>query len=53
MKALTRTEPPIAIQILQRQKRGRVKQNNGKITKSEEKLLKTEYSDKSPVLIGL
>ena len=31
----------------------RVKQNNGKITKIEEKLLKTKYSDKGPVLIGL
>ena len=47
-KALTRTERPITIQILQRQKRRRRKQNNGKITKIEEKLLKTKYSNKGP-----
>ena len=34
---------PITIQILQSQKRRRRKQNNGKITKIEEKLLKTKY----------
>ena len=32
-KALTRTERPITIQILQRQKRRKRKQNNGKITR--------------------
>ena len=42
----------ITIQILQRLKRRRRKQNNGKITKIEEKLLKTKYSDKGPVLFG-
>ena len=51
-KALTRTERPITIQILQRQKRRRRKQNNGKITKIEEKLLKTKYSDKGLALFG-
>ena len=51
-KALTHTERPITIQILQRQKRRRRKQNNGKITKTEEKLLKTKYSDKGPALFG-
>ena len=51
-KALTHTERPITIQILQRQKRRRRKQNNGKITKIEEKLLKTKYSDKGPALFG-
>ena len=51
-KALTRKECPIRIQILQRQKRRRRKQNNGKITKIEEKLLKTKYSDKGPALFG-
>ena len=44
-KALTHTKRPITIQILQRQKRRRRKRNNGKITKIEEKLLKTKYSD--------
>ena len=43
---------PQTIQILQRQKRRRRKQNNGKITKIEEKLLKTKYSDKGPALFG-
>ena len=42
----------ITIQILQCLKRRRRKQNNGKITKIEEKLLKTKYSDKVPVLFG-
>ena len=51
-KAPTHTERPITIQILQRQKRRRRKQNNGKITKIEEKLLKTKYSDKGPALFG-
>ena len=51
-KALTHTERPITIQILQCQKRRRRKQNNGKITKIEEKLLKTKYSDKCPALFG-
>ena len=51
-KALTHTERPITIQILQPQKRRRRKQNNGKITKIEEKLLKTKYSDKGPALMG-
>ena len=51
-KALTHTERPITIQILQRQKRRRRKQINGKITKIEEKLLKTKYSDKGPALFG-
>ena len=50
-KALTRTERPIMIQILQRQKRRRRKQNNGKITKIEEKLLKTKCSDEGPIVI--
>ena len=45
-------ERPITIQILQRQKRRRRKQNNWKITKVEEKLLKTKYSDKGPALFG-
>ena len=36
-KALTSTERPITIQILQRQNRRRRKQNNGKITKIEKK----------------
>ena len=47
-KALTRTERPITIQILQRQKRRRRKRNNGKTTKIKEKLLKTKNSDKGP-----
>ena len=51
-KALTHTERPITIQILQRQKRRRRKQNNGKITKIEEKLLKTKYSDKGSALFS-
>ena len=51
-KALTHTVRPILIQILQRQKRRRRKQNNGKITKIEEKMLKTKYSDKGPALFG-
>ena len=51
-KALTRTKRPITIQILQRQKRQRRKQSNGKITKIEEKLLKTKYSEKGPALFG-
>ena len=51
-KALTLTERPITIQILQRQKRQRRKQNNGKVTKIEEKLLKTKSSDKGPALFG-
>ena len=51
-KALTHTERPITIQILQRQKRRRRKQNNRKITKIEEKLLKAKYSDKGPALFG-
>ena len=40
------------LSALQRQKRRRRKQNNGKITKIEEKLLKTKYSDKGPALFG-
>ena len=51
-KALTRTERPITIQILQRQKRRRRKQNNDKITKIEEKLLQTKYSDTDAALFG-
>ena len=51
-KALTNTERPITVQILQRQKKRRRKQNNGKITKIEEKLLKIKYSDKGPALFG-
>ena len=51
-KALTPTERPITIQIHQRQKRRRRKQNNGKTTKIEEKLLRTKYSDKGPALFG-
>ena len=51
-KALTRTERPMTIQIVQLQKRRRRKQNNGKITKIEEKMLKTKYSDKVPALFG-
>ena len=51
-KAPTRTECPIKIQILQRQKRWRQKQNKGKVTKIEEKLLKTNYSDKKFALFG-
>ena len=38
-KALTRTKRPITIQILQRQKRRRRKQNNGKVTKIEKKIV--------------
>ena len=44
-KALTRTDCPKRIKILQRQKRQRRKRHNGKITKIEEQLLKTKYSD--------
>ena len=51
-KALTRTERSITIQILHCQKIRRQKQNNGKITKIEEKLLKTKYNDKGPALFG-
>ena len=51
-KALTRTKRPITIQILQRQKIQRRKQSNGKITKIEEKLLKTKYSEKGRALFG-
>ena len=51
-KAPTHTERPITIQLLQRRKRRRRKQKNGKITKIEEKLLKTKYGDKGPALFG-
>ena len=43
---------PITIQILQCQKRRKGKQNNGKINKIEEKMLKTKYSDKGAALFG-
>ena len=51
-KALTCTERPITIQFLHCQKRRRRKRINGKITKIEEKFLKTKYSDKGPALFG-
>ena len=49
---LNRTVRPIAIQILQRQKRRRRKVKDGKPTPTEEKLLKKSYTVKGPALFG-
>ena len=51
-KASNRTECPITIQILQRQKRRRRNQNIEQIAKIEEKLLKNKYSDKGLAFFG-
>ena len=51
-KTSSRTKRPITIQILQRQRRRRQKQENGKITPAEEKLLKTKLISKGPALFG-
>ena len=51
-KTLNFTERPRKIQILQRQRRRRQKQNNGKVTPAEEKLLKTKFTSKGPALFG-
>ena len=49
---LNRTVRPITIQILQRQKRRRRNEKDGKPTPIEEKLLKKSYTDKGPALFG-
>ena len=49
---LNRTVRPITIQILQRQKRRRLKVKDGKPTPTGEKLLKKSYTDKGPALFG-
>ena len=51
-KAPTRTERPITIQILQRQKRRRRKKTMGKLPRLKKKFLKTKYSDKGLALFG-
>ena len=51
-KKKTFTERPITIQILQRQRRRRQKQEIGKVTPAEEKLLKTKFTSKGPALFG-
>ena len=44
-KTPSRTKRPITIQILQRQRRSRQKQKNGKVTPAEVKILKTKGFD--------
>ena len=49
-KTLNRTEHPIKIQFLQRQKKRRRKQKNDKITAAKEKLNKIKLTTRDPAL---
>ena len=52
-KTLNFTERPITIQILQRKRRQRQKQKNGKVTPAEEKLLKTNLQVKVQLCLAV
>ena len=51
-KTLIRTERPITIRILQRQKRRRQKRRDGKPTPAEDKIFKNKYTSKGAALFG-
>ena len=52
-KTLSRTEPPITIQILQLRRGQRRKPKNGKIKPAEEKILKTKFTSQGPAFFGI